>query len=70
MQNVVAINAAARQSIIAAQATSDEMLLEGIAENPDDRLIFASKFIPPPFRPPDSRKISMASVSSLILFGN
>ena len=32
MQNVVAINAAARQSIIAAQATSDEMLLEGIAE--------------------------------------
>src|SRR6202166_229702 len=32
MQNVVAINAAARQGIIAAQATSDEMLLEGIAE--------------------------------------
>src|SRR6202051_1130556 len=32
MQNVVAINAAARQSIIAAQATSDEMWLEGIAE--------------------------------------
>jgi len=32
MQNVVAINSAARQSIIAAQATSDEMLLEGIAE--------------------------------------
>src|ERR1700761_7106499 len=32
MQNVVAINAAARQSIIAAQATSDEMLLEGIAD--------------------------------------
>jgi RNA polymerase sigma-70 factor, ECF subfamily len=31
MQNIVAINAAARQSIIAAQATSDEMLLEGIA---------------------------------------
>jgi RNA polymerase sigma-70 factor, ECF subfamily len=31
MPNVVAINAAARQSIIAAQATSDEMLLEGIA---------------------------------------
>ena len=32
MQNVVAINAAARQGIIAAQATSDEMLVEGIAE--------------------------------------
>ena len=32
MQNVVAINAAARQSIIAAQATSDEMLLESIAD--------------------------------------
>ena len=32
MQNVVAINSAARQSIIAAQATTDEMLLEGIAE--------------------------------------
>jgi len=33
MQNVVvAINPAARQSIVAAQATSDEMLLEGIAE--------------------------------------
>src|SRR5258706_9838425 len=31
MQNVVAINAAARQGIIAAQATSDEMLLESIA---------------------------------------
>ena len=31
MQNVVAINAAARQSIIAAQATSDEMLLQSIA---------------------------------------
>jgi RNA polymerase sigma-70 factor (ECF subfamily) len=31
MQNVIAINAAARQGIIAAQATSDEMLLEGIA---------------------------------------
>src|SRR6202162_326221 len=32
MQNVVAINAAARQSIVAAQATSDEMLLESIAD--------------------------------------
>ena len=32
MQNVIAINAAARQSIIAAQATSDEMLLERIAD--------------------------------------
>jgi RNA polymerase sigma-70 factor, ECF subfamily len=32
MQNVVAINSAARQSIVAAQATTDEMLLEGIAE--------------------------------------
>ena len=32
MQNVVAINAAARQSIIAAQAISDEMLVESIAE--------------------------------------
>jgi RNA polymerase sigma-70 factor, ECF subfamily len=32
MQNVVAINAAARQGIIAAQATSDEMLLESIAD--------------------------------------
>ena len=32
MQNVVAINSAARQSIIAAQATSDEMLLESIAD--------------------------------------
>jgi RNA polymerase sigma-70 factor, ECF subfamily len=32
MQNVVAINAAARQAIIAAQLTSDEMLLESIAE--------------------------------------
>ena len=32
MQNVIAINAAARQSIIAAQATSDEMLLESIAD--------------------------------------
>jgi RNA polymerase sigma-70 factor (ECF subfamily) len=31
MQNVIAINAAARQGIIAAQATSDEMLLESIA---------------------------------------
>lgn len=31
MQNVVAINAAAEQGIIAAQATSDEMLLESIA---------------------------------------
>src|ERR1051326_7630365 len=31
MQNVIAINAAARQSIVAAQATSDEMLLESIA---------------------------------------
>jgi RNA polymerase sigma-70 factor (ECF subfamily) len=32
MQNVIAINAAARQGIVAAQATSDEMLLESIAE--------------------------------------
>ena len=32
MQNVIAINAAARLGIIAAQATSDEMLLESIAE--------------------------------------
>src|SRR5215813_8471843 len=32
MQNVDAINAAARQSIIAAQATSDEMLLQSIAD--------------------------------------
>jgi RNA polymerase sigma-70 factor, ECF subfamily len=31
MPNVIAINAAARQSIITAQATSDEMLLERIA---------------------------------------
>jgi len=31
MQNVVAINAAAREGIVAAQTTSDEMLLEGIA---------------------------------------
>jgi RNA polymerase sigma-70 factor, ECF subfamily len=33
MQNVVAINAAGRQGIIAAQATTDEMLLEGIADS-------------------------------------
>src|SRR5882724_7168019 len=32
MQNVIAINAAAHHSIIAAQATSDEMLLESIAD--------------------------------------
>ena len=32
MQNVIAINAAARQGIIAAQATSDNMLLESIAD--------------------------------------
>jgi RNA polymerase sigma-70 factor (ECF subfamily) len=32
MQNVIAINAAARQGIIAAQAASDEMLLEQIAD--------------------------------------
>ena len=32
MQNVVAINAAAREGIIAAQATTDEMLLESIAD--------------------------------------
>jgi RNA polymerase sigma-70 factor, ECF subfamily len=32
MQNVVAINSAARQSIITAQATSDEMLLESISD--------------------------------------
>src|SRR6202789_3752642 len=31
MQNVIAINAAARQGIITARATSDEMLLENIA---------------------------------------
>jgi RNA polymerase sigma-70 factor (ECF subfamily) len=33
MQNVVAINSAARQSIVAAQATSDEMLLDSIADS-------------------------------------
>jgi RNA polymerase sigma-70 factor (ECF subfamily) len=32
MPNVIAINAAARQGIIAAQATSDEMLLESIVD--------------------------------------
>ena len=32
MQNIIAINAAAQQGIIAAQATSDEMLLESIAD--------------------------------------
>ncbi|QUS42129.1 sigma-70 family RNA polymerase sigma factor [Tardiphaga alba] len=32
MQNVIAINAAGRQGIITARATSDEMLLEKIAE--------------------------------------
>jgi RNA polymerase sigma-70 factor (ECF subfamily) len=32
MQNVVAINAAGRQGIVAAQATSDNMLLESIAD--------------------------------------
>jgi RNA polymerase sigma-70 factor (ECF subfamily) len=32
MQNVIAINAAARQGIIAAQATSDQMLLASIAD--------------------------------------
>src|SRR3954447_4582548 len=32
MPNIVAINAAARHSVIAAQATSDEMLLESIAD--------------------------------------
>jgi RNA polymerase sigma-70 factor, ECF subfamily len=32
MHNVIAINAAARQGIIAAQATSDELLLESIAD--------------------------------------
>src|SRR3984885_2301372 len=32
MPNVIALNAAARQGIFAAQATSDEMLLESIAE--------------------------------------
>jgi RNA polymerase sigma-70 factor (ECF subfamily) len=32
MQNVVAINSAASQGIIAAQATTDEMLLQSIAE--------------------------------------
>jgi RNA polymerase sigma-70 factor (ECF subfamily) len=32
MQNVIAINAAARQSILVAQATSDETLLRGIAD--------------------------------------
>ena len=32
MQNIIAINAAARQGILAAQATTDEMLLEQIAD--------------------------------------
>ncbi|MGB3446927.1 MAG: sigma-70 family RNA polymerase sigma factor [Xanthobacteraceae bacterium] len=32
MQNIIAINAAAHQGILAAQATSDEMLLESIAD--------------------------------------
>ncbi|MFL6813823.1 MAG: RNA polymerase subunit sigma, partial [Bradyrhizobium sp.] len=32
MQNVIAINAAGRQGIVAAQATSDNMLLESIAD--------------------------------------
>ncbi len=32
MHNVIALNAAARQGIIAAQATTDEMLLEDIAD--------------------------------------
>ena len=32
MQNIIAINAAAQRSIIAAQATSDEMLLDCIAD--------------------------------------
>ncbi|MDU1805154.1 MAG: sigma factor, partial [Bradyrhizobium sp.] len=32
MQNVVAINSAASQGIIAAQATTDDMLLESIAD--------------------------------------
>jgi len=32
MQNVIAINSAARESIIAAQATSDEVLLQSIAD--------------------------------------
>jgi RNA polymerase sigma-70 factor (ECF subfamily) len=32
MQNVIAINAQASQSIVAAQATSDDMLLESIAD--------------------------------------
>src|SRR3981189_1402133 len=32
MPNVIGINAAARQGIIAAQATSDQMLLESIAD--------------------------------------
>lgn len=32
MQNIIAINAAAQQGILAAQATSDEMLIESIAE--------------------------------------
>jgi RNA polymerase sigma-70 factor (ECF subfamily) len=32
MQNIIAINEAARQAVIAAQATTDEMLLERIAE--------------------------------------
>jgi RNA polymerase sigma-70 factor (ECF subfamily) len=32
MQNVIAINSAGRQGIAAARATSDEMLLEGIAD--------------------------------------
>ena len=32
MQNVIAINAAARQGLVAAQATSDELLLQSIAD--------------------------------------
>ena len=44
MQNVIAINAAARQGIIAAQATSDNMLLESIADGgPSAMHIFYSR---------------------------
>jgi len=43
MQNVIAINAAARQGIIAAQATTDEMLLERIAHS--DRAAMHSLYL-------------------------
>ena len=44
MQNVIAINSAARQSIIAAQATSDEMLLKRIADG--DRTAMHTLYCP------------------------